>query len=158
LEKLALRAEWGVRIGDLQRYLFDHEPVIVHFSGHSDEEGIVLETNNGRACWVTGEQFATLLGIIKGTRCIILNACLTSSHAASIARVIGAAVSWPGNVPDRVAILFAKHFYQALAFGRTLREAFDLGCWQLKAEDRWDLDLLPELFGDSSLRFVNRVN
>jgi hypothetical protein len=37
-------------------------------------------------------------------------------------------------VDDNVSIIFSSHFYQSLAFGRSVREAFDLANNQLELE------------------------
>jgi len=44
-----VEAEWAVRATDLSRFLMEHEPAIVHFSGHGSPTGdIVLQNEMGR--------------------------------------------------------------------------------------------------------------
>jgi len=156
-EKFSLRAAWAVRLVDLQRCLLEHEPDIVHFSGHGRQGGIVIERNDGTPWIVSGESLATLFKITGGVRCVVLNACLTSDEGELIAAQVGCAVvTWPRRVKDSEAIGFARQFFGCLAMGGDVKKAFACGCWQVREEARLTDPYMPNLFGDSSIRFVSK--
>ena len=58
---------------------------------------------------------------------VLFNACHSESIAEAVAGVIPCTIGMSGVITDAAAILFAATFYRALGFGRSLREAFDLG-------------------------------
>nr|MBD3886288.1 CHAT domain-containing protein [Phormidium tenue FACHB-886] len=68
---------WAVRIDDLQKILLDHNPQIVHFSGHGDgDNGLVLEDELGQARMVSTKALAKLFSLFQDTiQCVCLNAC-----------------------------------------------------------------------------------
>ena len=67
----------AVRIEDLRRALLEHQPTIVHFSGHgSGTEGLALESNFGEMQLVSTESLARLFGLFQSQiQCVLLNAC-----------------------------------------------------------------------------------
>lgn len=134
--RLALRTADAVRVADLQYALLRHRPAVAHFSGHGTRrEGIhVLDDFDG-AYPVPPEALSELFAILRnGPSCVVLNACLTHDQALAIAQHVPCVIGMDGSVADAAAICFAASFYQALAFGRSVREAFDLGRNRLKLE------------------------
>ena len=77
-------------------------------------------------------------------RVVVLNACHTRHTASALASTIDCVVSMKGTISDRAAIKFAASFYGALAFGRSVRKAFDQGVSRLRAHGVEDADA-PEL-------------
>ena len=137
----------ALRTTDLQQVLLKHRPHIVHFSGHGSEaEEIVLEDNSGKSQPVSRQALASLFKILRdNVRIVVLNACYSKAQAEAIGEVIDFTVGANKEVGDRAAITFAAAFYRALAFGRSVGEAFELA--------RLELDLVripgsdtPELF------------
>lgn len=147
----------AARAEDLSWGLLEYEPDILHFSGHGYQGAILVQRKDGSAWPVTGNQLARLFGIFKGgrLRCVVLNACESGQEAEPIAREVGAAVARLEAVPDQAALVFAEHFYEGLGFGRTLREAFELGCWQVDAQGVWPDGAKPQLLGEArEIRFA----
>lgn len=158
-DRFELKQEPAVRISDVQRCLLQHRPDILHFSGHGDERGaILLEGRNGNLCPLLSGDLAALLSVLKDrTRCVVLNSCYSAQEVEPIADVIASVIARPDAVTDSAAILFSTYFYQALAFGRSVRAAFDLGCLQLRMEG-WDDGAKPLLLtarcDPEEIRFV----
>lgn len=147
----------AIRVLDLPWCLLEHEPHILHFSGHGTQGSFLLERNEDGTDWtVDGEHLAKLFGFWKGElRCVVLNACESARQAEPIARRVGAVVARPEVVEDSAAILFSEQFYKGLTLGRTLQEAIDITCWQLEAAG-WPSSVHPQLLGDAhKLRFVH---
>lgn len=127
-DQIDLRPGMALRYTDLQRLLLRHEPTVVHYAGHSDRDGIALADHHGRARPVSAEALEELFRIVSDSvKCVVLNSCLSARQAEAIARHVPCVVGLTNRVVDPVAIDFAAGFHQALASGRTVRQAFDLG-------------------------------
>jgi hypothetical protein len=90
---------------------------------------------------------------------VVLNACFSEAQAEAIAKHIDCVVGMSKTIKDRSAISFAASFYQALAYGRTVQEAYDLGCNQIYMENLSQEDV-PQLLSPNAdpqgVIFVNR--
>jgi hypothetical protein len=76
-----------------------------------------------------------LFSVLKDNiKCVVLNACYSEKQARAIAQSIDFVVGMSKAIGDSDAISFASAFYQALAFGRDMKTAFELGCLQLGLE------------------------
>jgi hypothetical protein len=123
---------WAVRYSDLQRYLLEHDPHIVHFSGHGGSDGaIMLENSTGNTHEINKKTLKLLFSALKdgGTgnvRCVILNACYSAVQAEAIAAEVGCVLGMVRAVSDSAAIAFAGAFYEAITFGRSVQAAFNL--------------------------------
>jgi len=126
----------AVRPRDLRRGLLKYKPHILHFSGHgSTSAGIVLEDDDGKTKVVAAADLAELLGILKDNlRVVVLNSCYSALQASGITQTIDCAIGMNDKVGDRSAVIFAATFYESLAFGRSVEEAFQLGVVDLKTE------------------------
>jgi hypothetical protein len=124
----------ALRPRDFQRLLLLHKPHIVHFSGHgSRQRKIVFEDDAGKSKLIDRTAFANVIRILKdNVRLVVLNACFTMSQAAVLQDVVDFTVGIGSTVGDSAAITFAGAFYRALAFGRSVDEAFELGKTELK--------------------------
>ncbi|HEX3448419.1 MAG TPA: hypothetical protein VHS97_09205, partial [Isosphaeraceae bacterium] len=67
-------------------------------------------------------------------RVVVLNACHTRPHAEALSEIIDCTISMNRAISDVGAIKFAASFYGALAFGRSVKKAFDQGLARLNAE------------------------
>src|SRR5262249_5711313 len=127
-DALELISCWAVRPDDLQQALLQHRPHIVHFSGHGTPGEIVLTVDRGMAKQVSKATIASLFKILKDKfMVLVLNACSTDEQASAIVQHIDCAIGMNQSIGDEAAITFAASFYRALAFGRSVQEAFDLG-------------------------------
>ncbi|HKV41553.1 MAG TPA: CHAT domain-containing protein [Blastocatellia bacterium] len=132
-----LVSEWAVRAGDLQEALLRHRPHIIHFSGHgSKTEGIALEDSAGRTKPINKEALARLFELLRDNiRVVVLNACYAKDQAGGLRETIDYTIGMSDKIGDRAAIVFAAYFYQALAFGHSVRKAFELAGLQLDLEN-----------------------
>lgn len=129
--------EHAVRPDDLQDALLRHKPHMVHFSGHgSDRDELLLVDDSGRAKPVSKNALVNLFRILRdNVKVVVLNACFSRPQAEGIVTHIPCAVGMSQAVGDTAAIKFAAAFYRALAFGRSVQDAFDLGVNSLMLED-----------------------
>lgn len=123
----------AVRVTDLQDALLKHRPHIVHVSGHgNDAGGIYLENDAGNSKVVSRKALTRLFNILKREiRVIVLNVCNSADQAKLLADAVGFAIGMNGTIHDKSAIVFAAHFYKSLAFGCSIKEAFELAQSQL---------------------------
>lgn len=130
---------WAVRVDDLRRALLDHEPQIVHFSGHgTGSDGLALENNSGELQLVSTKSLARLFKFFKDKiECVLLNACYSEEQALAH-QDIDCVIGMSQAVGDRAAIKFAIGFYDAIGVGRNYEDAFEFGCTSI------DLEGIPE--------------
>lgn len=144
-EKLRLSKSWdqfvleqrlSVRPMDISQALLDLNPQIVHFSGHGTSEGaLCVEDRIGNVQTIQPEALAALFEMFaREVDCVILNACFSTIQAQAIARYVGSVIGMEQEIADQAAIAFAVGFYQALGAGRNIKEAYKLGCVQMRLE------------------------
>ena len=119
----------AVRPRDVMRGLLEYQPHVLHFAGHgSPTEGIVLEDDHGNTKLVSADALAQLFAVIKDNlRVVLLNACFVGQQAEGISEVIDFTIGMQKTIGDKAAIVFSSSFYEALAYGRSVKEAFDYG-------------------------------
>ena len=146
-EAFALIPVLAVRATDLQDALLKHRPHIVHFSGHGNSAGgIYLENQHGSRKVLSRKALTELFIILKREiRIVALNVCYSRDHAESITQLIDFAIGMNGAIDDASAIVFSAYFYQSLAHGGSVKEAFDLARNQLSMAGMRGAKI-PELF------------
>ncbi|MEG4070381.1 CHAT domain-containing protein [Microcoleus sp. Pol11C2] len=133
-EQYKLEQKWAVRSRDFYRAILDYQPNIVHFCGHgAGSEGIVLEDDTGKMALVQTNALASMFKLFakKGVECVILNACYSEVQAEAIRYYVNYVIGMNKAVGDQASIAFAVGFYDAIAAGYTLEEAYELGCSQM---------------------------
>jgi hypothetical protein len=126
---LQLVSVWAARTDDLLQALNEHQPHIVHFSGHgSTREEILLVDDQGKSRPVSDKALEILFNFLKDNiRIVILNSCYSQKQAEIIASSIDCVVGMSNAISDAAAICFAASFYEAIGFGRSVSEAFGQG-------------------------------
>jgi hypothetical protein len=101
---------------------------------NQDIEGgaLYFEDPQGKAQRAPAEALAALFEqFADQVQCVVLNACYSEGQAKAIARHIPYVVGMRKAIGDRAAIAFSIGFYQALGAGRTVEQAYKLGCVQI---------------------------
>jgi hypothetical protein len=129
-------SHFAVRPGDLLTALQRHNPHIVHFSGHGNKtKEIILEDKDGYMKPVSKQAVAELFRVMKkNIRLVLLNACHAKRLGDGIIKHIDFAIGMNKAIGDKDAIIFASFFYQSLAFGESVKAAFDMANAQLLIE------------------------
>ena len=145
---VTIKTHLAVRPDDLQRALLDHQPTIVHFSGHGDSSGIALHSpDQANEQIVDTEALAELFGLFKDEiRMVVLNACHSEAQAKAIVKKIDFVVGMSESIGDNAARIFAAAFYRGLSFGHSVKKAFKLGINELKLVGLADEAVVPTLF------------
>jgi hypothetical protein len=145
-EQFILVKKGAVRVSDLQLYLNQERPTIVHFSGHGTSEGkLMVEDNNGEARTIPSKALARVFKVLKdNVRCVVLNACFSLEQAHAINQNIDCVIGMSSSISDKAAIAFAYAFYLGLASERSIKNAFDQGITELML---WGIpeDHIPQL-------------
>lgn len=92
--------------------------------------GLLFEDEQGAAVVVRPDVLTALLATMKRDiplRCVVLNACFTALQAQAIAEHIDCVIATTREVEDDAAIAFATAFYRAIAYGKSVGSAFELG-------------------------------
>lgn len=132
-----LQSEWALRPDDLQDALLRHRPHVAHISSHANRtEGIFLEDDSGEKKAVGARALAGLFGILKDNiRIVFLNACYTKHQMKVFTQTIDYTIGMNTPVGDKGAIVFAASFYRGLAYGLSVKTAFELAINQLELEN-----------------------
>ncbi len=139
-QQFEIVTESALRVNHLRRSLLDNLPDIVHFSGHgAGNDGLALEDNLGQMHLVSTESLAGLFELFEEqVECVVLNACYSEVQAEAIYQHIDCVIGMNQAIGDKAAIEFSTGFYDALAVGRSYRDAFEFGCGAI------DLQGIPE--------------
>jgi hypothetical protein len=137
--RLRLVPRMGVDPDELVVYLYEHQPAIVHFSGHGNPHGIALETDRGAHTTIHA---GVLANAIKReapeTRLVVLSACHSQTSVAPLLQVVRCVISMSDRIGDTAARAFAMAFYRAIALNRPFETAFK------DATDRLDMKSMPD--------------
>lgn len=129
-EEFEIKIDSAVRPQDLQKLFLEYKPRIIHFCGHgTGEQGLVLEDGEGAEKLVSTFALSDLFKRFSDqVECVLLNACYSEQQADVIKDDINYVIGMSQAIKDDAAIVFARGFYQALAYGKPIPDAFDLGC------------------------------
>ena len=117
--------EYAVRPLDLQLALKNNKPHVIHFAGHGNREGIWLEDDEGNSLPLSKEVLAILLDAGRPElRLVVLNACSSTQQLDKLREVVDFIIGTRAPVLDEVALCFTAHFYEGVAVGNSVRDAF----------------------------------
>lgn len=107
---------------------------VLHFGGHVDGDGPLVEDAAGRARSLGAGGLARRLGMLEGLRLVFFNGCGSRAHVAAVHRHSRAVViATESAVRDDLARRFAVRFYRGLARGLSVRKAFGSSSSALEA-------------------------
>jgi hypothetical protein len=117
--------KWAARPLDLQIALKHNKPHVIHFAGHANREGIWLEDDERKSLPLSKEMLAILLDAGRPElRLVVLNACSSAQQLDKLREVVDFIIGTRAPVRDEVALSFTAHFYESVAVGDSVRDAF----------------------------------
>lgn len=135
----------AIRVEDLRRALLEHQPNIVHFSGHGTTEGLLLLDNSGLTQVVSKSALSSLFENFRGlVECVLLNACYSKAQAEAIYRHVDCVIGMNQPIEDTSAINFAIGFYDAVFSGESYHYAFNFALSSMQLEGSEE-HLTPEI-------------
>jgi hypothetical protein len=147
-DNILVDTKWAVRPRDITQALIEFQPHFVHFAGHGggEEGSFAAEDDIGYAHVIPVDGLVQAFKAVgRGVRCVIVNACRTERLAQALAAVVPCVIGMRQPIGDRSAIRFSIGFYQALAAGKPVETAFDVGLAQLMMTPQGDDALAPLL-------------
>jgi len=134
-DQFELKTKWAVTTKSLQQSLLDETPLIVHFSGHGDINGIAVEDSLGNSKLIENDAIGSLFELFsESIKCVVLNSCYSESQANEIAKHIPYVIGMKSSVNDKAAIAFSVGFYTALGAGKDIEFAYRMGTVAIKLE------------------------
>jgi len=158
-ERLRVVDRRGTTPAAVQRTMLVEHPTVVQFSGHGRESsrapvgartprdlaGIVLhdENDDDEVKLMSGAALGHLFAAAgSSVRLVVLNACHSHQQADALLGHVDFVVGVSGSITDAAARVFSTALYRALALGRSIRDAFELGRNALMLEGlRADVEL-----------------
>ena len=158
-EQFKIIQKWAVTDDDLRRALLDHEPEVVHFSGHGGgSQGLAFVDSQGRLLVISGDSLARLFELCADhVRCVILNACFSEVQAKVISRHIEIVVGMSQDIGDEASIKFSEGFYDALGAGRSAEKAFEFGRSAIDLRSLQE-HLVPIILRNPEIRRLTRAS
>lgn len=145
-DSVNFKSIWAVRTIDLLQSINEYKPTIIHISGHGAEQGIVFQDNNGNAKLVRNEAIVQLINATdENIRVIFFNTCYSKEQAKIVVNCVEAAIGMNSTIGDEAARVFSAQFYSAIAFGKSIKIAFEQAKAALMLEDIPENNT-PELF------------
>ena len=135
--RFLLKEEHGITTEQFQNFVIYENPHIVHYGGHGEKEGIILEDENLEADILSG-----ILQLSEKVQCVVLNACNTLAIAEKLAQDIPYIVATQDVIDDRTSIAFAKGFYMGIVANKTIEQAFKSGILAVQREKLPDANIL----------------
>lgn len=143
----------AARPADFLQAMNEHEPHVVQFSGHGNQNGGILVCDDqGKAIAVDGDALAALFESTDvNVQVVVLNSCYSRRQAEAVATVVPCVIGMKETIGDRAARVFAAAFYSALGFGRSVEVAFKQGVAALKLEGIQQSEM-PDLITHDGLK------
>lgn len=100
---------------------FHNRIALFHYGGHSDHGFLELTDRQARAAGL-----ARLMGMQENLRLVFLNGCSNQAQVSALLESgVPAVIATSAPVDDQKARLLARQFYEALAGGKSIRQAFE---------------------------------
>ena len=118
----------AVRTDQIQDHLLNFNPDFVHFSGHGSMGRLYFEDQFGNSVPVSDIALVSVFKMLKGqVTCALFNACYSDSINKKLKPYVKYLIGCDGSIDDDAAIIFSRSFYQAIAAGKTIPDAFGWG-------------------------------
>ncbi len=113
---------------ELQEELLKYLPHVVHFFGHGNQsEAMRLEDSSSEDTFINEEALNQLFRILRdNVQIVVFDACYSRAHAEKLTETIDYVVYISESISDKPSKTFFESFYKAIAFGRSVEDAFSL--------------------------------
>lgn len=127
-------------VAAFQREKYRDRIAVFHYSGHADSYELLLEEAHGEsATAVHGEGLVPFLANQKSLQFIFINGCFSARQAEDLVQSgVPAVIGTVQAVNDRIATDLSISFYQALAQGAGLEQAWKEATFKVQAKEGVD--------------------
>ncbi len=131
-DNIEFEIELAVTPDDIMETILRYKPNIVHFSGHGEKDGIIVEDDHGAPMIIPLNALGNLFKIFAkdvdiNLECVVLNACYSEEQAFKIAEHITHVIGMNKKIKDTSSIRFSTGFYKSLGQGKPYDYAFEMG-------------------------------
>ncbi|MFN0200506.1 MAG: CHAT domain-containing protein [Bacteroidia bacterium] len=144
VDSFRLVSAWAVTPDDFQMEVLKQKPQILHFSGHGEQAGIMLQDTTGTDKLVSASALIRFFKVFTKKfkiNCVFLNTCYSAEQAEAISQYVAYVIGMSQNVDDNTAIQFSKAFYRTYAREKEIEFAFDLAVNSIEMNDLLDADV-----------------
>lgn len=146
----------------LHEYILRFEPHILHFSGHGTIKGeLVFQDQYGGRQIANPIAIKKLFGILnRRIYCVLLNSCFSKNQAKMISEYVDCVIGMTNAIFNQAAIEFATNFYFGLSSGLNVKDAYQLGKYQvelLHAKDK-DGKIMDFINESKKIRLISKRN
>jgi tRNA A-37 threonylcarbamoyl transferase component Bud32 len=125
-ERFDVRSRWDEPATSLPELLVRYRPQVLHFSGHGERGGLLLEDEEGKTYVPDPVAVAKVFEQFRGrVRCVVLNACYSVEQALLIAQHVDVVIGMSDRIADEDARKFSQAFYKSLGAGDSVGQAFE---------------------------------
>ncbi|MCB0854051.1 MAG: CHAT domain-containing protein, partial [Bacteroidetes bacterium] len=122
-------------IHTFQRENFRDRIAIFHYGGHANSYDLMLEDQTGNLKQAKGDGLIPFLSQQKGLKLVFLNGCFSLRQAKELLEAgIPAVIGTVSAVDDQIATTLSTSFYQALAEGSTIDQAWKEATFKVQAD------------------------
>jgi hypothetical protein len=136
-DNIALHYRPAASLKSIMDGLNDHEPGIVHFSGHGYSGGIAVDNAKVKRPSrkvITFELLAKAIAAVDTPpQVIVLNSCHSAGAKKAFLPPAKAVIAMGDSISDLAATAFAAQFYAAVAAGQSIKAAFSQGVVAIEA-------------------------
>lgn len=128
-DRIRFRSRWAARPDDLLQALNEDNPAILHFSGHGGgDQGLCFQSDDGNTVGVSAKGLTQVIRAAgAGVAVVVLNACYSEAQANALVTCVPCVIGVSNAISDEAAIVYARSFYGALAFGKSVANAHEQG-------------------------------
>lgn len=127
----------ATKVSDLSNALSSQTARLIHFGGHGEKTGLILEDDFGESKRVPSAALSRAFELYgSGVEGVVLSACDSEAQAAGIAPYVPFVIGFNDKVSDADTLLFSPEFYAAYARGMTVRQSFDHAKLRLEMESK----------------------
>jgi hypothetical protein len=144
-EGIQFKGVFKARIDTLFEELNRELPDVFHFSGKQSGGDILMRTDDGSLTTVHDMALAGMFRCLdKGLQLVVVDTCNSLRCARTIANAVPCAIGVEGSPYETEAVRFYSVFYQAVASGRSLKDAVAKAQTALQFE-KVPADRIPQL-------------
>lgn len=142
----SLESRGAVTTDDLHQYLELIKPIILHISGHGNEEGVLFfHDGEGHKKEVSVTKFYDFLkNFDNHIETVFLNACFSLSGMDNINNPSFHIIGMKDQIPNDTALSFARAFYTSHCNGKFVKDSFETAKGVV-GMDGYDDELIPKL-------------
>lgn len=130
---VVFKGVFKVHVNTLFQELNKEAPHVFHFSGKQNGGDILMRTENGGLTTVPDTALAGMFqSLDQGLKLVVIDTCFSLRCASTIAKVVPCAIGVKTEIYENDATTFYGIFYQAVASGRSLKDAMAQASTALK--------------------------